>query len=335
MKVLITGSTGYVGSWTAKAVQAAGHQTRLLVRDAAKARRFAEAVGFRADDLALGDITDPLAVGEALAGCDALIHAAAAVQVAKTSTGANQDNAASARIVLGQAVHLGLDPIIYVSSTVAIWTPGDPVITADRVSTHAVDSYSQSKIDAERYARELQADGAPVVITYPGAILGPAAHGHLGEAGDAMATAVSIGIIPGRTSAFNVTDVRDLAEIHAALLTPRRGPRRFVVAPTRVGASELAAALQAGTGRRVRHLKVPGTALVGAGRAADALRRVLPERLSTLNAGAMTHLTRTPPADSTAAARELGVTFRSLDETVSGLSTELRRRASARAVSDE
>jgi len=327
VKVLITGSTGYVGSWTAKAVQEAGHETRLFVRDAAKAQTFADAVGFKVEEIALGDILYAEAVAAAMDGCNALIHAAASVQVAQTTTGANQDNAASARIVLGQAVERGLDPIIYVSSTVAVWTPGDPVITADRVSVRTVDSYSESKVEAELYARELQDAGAPIAITYPGGILGPAANGHLGEAGDAMATAASIGMIPGTTSMFNITDVRDLADVHAALLTPGRGPRRFVVAPTRASAKELAAALQAGTGKRVRHIKVPAAALIGAGHVADALRRVLPDSLSTLNSGAMIHLTRTPPADSSAAERELGITFRSLDETASGLCEELRRRA--------
>jgi nucleoside-diphosphate-sugar epimerase len=327
VKVLITGSTGYVGSWTAKAVQEAGHETRLFVRDVAKAQRFAEAVGFRVEEIALGDVMDADAVAAALDGCDAVIHAAASVQVAQTTTGANQNNATSARIVLGQAAERGLDPIIYISSTVAVWTPGDPIITADRVALRTVDSYSESKVEAELYARELQDAGVPVVITYPAGILGPAANGHLGEAGDAMATAVNIGMIPGRTSAFNITDVRDLADVHAALLTPGRGPRRYVVAPTRATAAELAAALEAGSGKRVRHVKVPSAALIGAGRAADALRRFLPERLSTLNAGAMTHLTRTPPADSSAAERDLGITFRPLEETTSALGVELRRRA--------
>jgi uncharacterized protein YbjT (DUF2867 family) len=32
MKVLITGGTGFVGAWTAKAVEAEGHQVRFLVR---------------------------------------------------------------------------------------------------------------------------------------------------------------------------------------------------------------------------------------------------------------------------------------------------------------
>ena len=32
MKVPVTGGTGFVGSWTAKAVEEAGHQVRFLVR---------------------------------------------------------------------------------------------------------------------------------------------------------------------------------------------------------------------------------------------------------------------------------------------------------------
>lgn len=45
MTVLITGSTGYVGSWTTKALQDRGRKTRLIVRDADKARAMGEAVG--------------------------------------------------------------------------------------------------------------------------------------------------------------------------------------------------------------------------------------------------------------------------------------------------
>ena len=36
MKVLVTGGTGFVGAWTAKAAQDAGHQVRFLVRSLAR-----------------------------------------------------------------------------------------------------------------------------------------------------------------------------------------------------------------------------------------------------------------------------------------------------------
>ena len=45
MKVLITGATGYAGSHAAAAMQRAGHDVRLLVRDPAKAERVFTMVG--------------------------------------------------------------------------------------------------------------------------------------------------------------------------------------------------------------------------------------------------------------------------------------------------
>ncbi|WP_264079546.1 NAD-dependent epimerase/dehydratase family protein, partial [Mycolicibacter algericus] len=45
MRVLVTGGTGFVGAWTAKAAQDAGHQVRFLVRNADRLRTSAEKIG--------------------------------------------------------------------------------------------------------------------------------------------------------------------------------------------------------------------------------------------------------------------------------------------------
>ena len=50
MKVLITGGTGFVGAWTAKAVQDNGHDVRFLVRSVERLKDSAGSIGVNVDD---------------------------------------------------------------------------------------------------------------------------------------------------------------------------------------------------------------------------------------------------------------------------------------------
>jgi hypothetical protein len=69
---------------------------------------------------------------------------------------------------------------VYVSSVVALLPSGGQTLTPDRPAGHPPGPYLGSKAEAERVARRYQEAGAPVVITYPGAVFGP--HDpHLGD----------------------------------------------------------------------------------------------------------------------------------------------------------
>ncbi len=80
MRVLVTGGTGFTGSHTTRALLAAGHHVRLLVRDPAKLKRVFAPDGAPSDFM-VGDVTDETAVAEAMRGCDAVFHAAALVDL--------------------------------------------------------------------------------------------------------------------------------------------------------------------------------------------------------------------------------------------------------------
>ena len=110
--VLVTGGTGFVGSWTAKAVQDAGHQVRFLVRTPEKLATSAGAVGADVSDFAVArDITDADAVRAALDGCDAVVHCAAVVAIGSgAAEKMARTNLEGARNVVGQAVEMGLRP---------------------------------------------------------------------------------------------------------------------------------------------------------------------------------------------------------------------------------
>ncbi len=319
---MITGATGFVGGWTASALHEHGHQLRFLVRNPDKLARAADYFGFDATDAVVGDITDAAAVDRALDGVDAVLHAAAEVALHDTGGDAAavlvETNTAGARNVIGGAVRAGIDPIVHVSSAAVLWSPSG-VLRADQPITGGAGAYGQAKTAVEKYVRGLQAEGAPIAITYPSGVAGPAAAGHLGEAGDALFTLVSVGVL-GRTAGLTMVDVRDLADLHRRLLEPGHGPRRIVAGGHRITGAALARALSSASHRRVHHIPIPNTALIGLGRLADRFRDRVPARLEQLSETAAQYLLY-PPEPDNSAAETLGVTFRPATETIAAVLT--------------
>lgn len=77
MRVLVTGGTGFVGCHSVAALVSQGHQVRLLVRSRDRVARSLSPLGVADVESVAGDVTEPRSVAEAMAGCDAALHAAA------------------------------------------------------------------------------------------------------------------------------------------------------------------------------------------------------------------------------------------------------------------
>src|ERR1700684_2561448 len=252
MKVLITGGTGFVGAWTAKAVQDGGHQVKFLVRNPDRLHTSAAQIGVDVSDYVVGDIADPDSTAAALEGCDAVIHCAAMVSTDPARCEEMlRTNLEGARNVLGGAAAAKMDPIIHVSSFSALFRPGLPMLHADLPVVGGSDGYGKSKAIVEAYARGLQDAGAPVNISYPGMVLGPPAGDQFGEAAEGVQAALQMRGVPGRGAAWIVVDVRDLAALHVALLQPGQGPRRYMAGGRRVAVVRLALLLGTGAERNV------------------------------------------------------------------------------------
>ena len=324
MHVLITGGTGFVGGWTAKVIADAGHSIRFLVRNPDRLQTSVAKLGVDVSDFAVGDITDRVSVRDALRGCDAVVHSAALVATDPRQTNEMlTTNMQGAQNVLGQSVELGLDPIIHVSSFTALFHPGLEMLTAELPVVGGADGYGTSKAQVEIYARGLQDAGAPVNITYPGMVLGPPVGDQFGEAGEGVKAAVQMHAIPGRSAAWLVVDVRDLAALHAALLEPGRRPRRYTAGGHRVRASELANMLGQIAGTPMVAVPIPDTALRVAGAVLDRAGRFLPFDTPFTSAG-MQYYTQMPASDDSPSERELGITFRDPTETVADTFEALR-----------
>ena len=309
MKILITGATGFLGSHTAEALARAGHSLRVLVRSPEKAQRVLGARGLRYEP-APGDMTDPAAVERALADCDAVVHAAATLYGGEEVLEANR---AGVRHVLGGAAARGLDPIVYVSSIAALFPPPGPLIGVDDPVRGLPTTYGRSKAEGERFARELQARGVPVVTLYPAGIYGPDDPGP-GETLKGLRDALRFGWLrtPGGVA---IVDVRDVARIVAAVLQPGKGPRRYMAGGHFLAWMEKADLCDRLTGVRTRRIPAPAPLLRGVGRLLDGLKRIVPFEYPLTHEAALM-MTEMRPCDSRATCEELGIAFRPCEVTL-------------------
>lgn len=222
-------------------------------------------------------------------------------------------NVRGTELVLTAAHEQGLDPIVHVSSAVALLPPRDAaVLTNESPLGSPPGAYARSKVAAERIAREMQAQGAPVVITSPGTVVGPDDPG-LSDSMRLVRDVVrgQIPLVPPGSVPF--VDVRDVAAVHAAVLQAGRGPRRYLAMAGNLSFGDIHATARRLTGRRLPAVRVPTPVALTAGRAADVAQRILPVRLPISFEGPWV-LSTDAKADASATERELGVKFRPATE---------------------
>ena len=184
MRVAVTGATGFIGGHITSQAIAAGHDVVALVRSPEKLEASMASFGIDAPEFLVGDMTDEASVAALLDGVDAVVHTAAIVSLDPRDAERMIDqNALGARLVLGAAAEAGLDPIVHVSSTSALFEPGRGPVRTDDPPTSVPYSYARAKAQAETIARDLQAEGHGLSIVYPGGVIGPPAGDAFGEAG--------------------------------------------------------------------------------------------------------------------------------------------------------
>ena len=229
MRVLVTGGTGYLGAHAVQALVEDGHDVRLLVRDPRRLDLVLGPLGLDPPAHVVGDLTDPGAVAAAMDGCQAVLHCGGMVSLARRDAAAVlATNPAAARNVIDTAIDQGLDPILHVSSVTALFAPGVGPVHGDLPIAPAVSAYARSKAEAEDHARRRQAEGAPVVITYPSGVTGPPAGPLTGAVTDSFGAILRAGAMPLADVRVSYVDVRDVADLHRRLLVPGQGPRRVV-----------------------------------------------------------------------------------------------------------
>jgi uncharacterized protein YbjT (DUF2867 family) len=181
MKVLVTGATGTVGSELVKALLQRGAEVRAFTRTQPKPGRFPAMV-----EIALGDLTEPVSVTEAMKGVDALF----------LLIGNVPDEFTQAPTAYGLAKKAGLKHVTYLSVFKADQFPEVPHFAVKAAVEEAI-----------------RAGGTPYTILRPGYFV------QNERRLKSVLTGPGLYPIPAGNQGLAAVDVRDIAEAAAISLT--------------------------------------------------------------------------------------------------------------------
>ena len=174
MKVFVTGATGFIGGEVARQLRARGDEVACLVRSPQKAAKLS-ALGC---ELVSGDLGDAEAIRSGMAGCDAVVHAAAMYEVgipAKQHPAMWEANVAGTEQVLSAAREAGVAKLVYVSTVGIFGNTHRQVVdeSYEHPGREFTSYYEETKLEAHRVAKRMIEDGLPGVIVQPGGVYGP------------------------------------------------------------------------------------------------------------------------------------------------------------------
>lgn len=175
MKVFLTGGTGFIGGEVARQLRARGDEVACLVRSPGKAAQLTE-LGC---ELVAGDLGDEAAIRKGMAGCDAVIHAAAMYEVgipAKQRPAMWEANVVGTERVMKAAQAEKIPRIVYVS-TVGIFGNTHKQVVDESYKNPETDFtsyYEETKLEAHKVVQRLIDDESlRAVIVQPGGVYGP------------------------------------------------------------------------------------------------------------------------------------------------------------------
>ena len=311
MKVLITGGAGFVGRATVREAVEAGHEVRIVSRDAWPSGSMFERLGV---EVITGDAQEPAVIDRALEGMDALVQAAATYRYDRKAASTMANNAPLARTILEAAGRAKTAKVVDISSLI-VFALGHSPVTEDTPLTGPgdagwLDPYLRSKVESELVGRELEAAGLPRVTIHPGTVIGPedtAMGTSSGYITNLLAGGVSV------DSRAPWVDVRDVAKAIVLALGKPPG-HRYLLTSGVVSNRALAPIIDELTGRK------PGRRFLGA----TATRRLAKVndlfggRLSVLPAADSIDwlLDNAAEVDTSRTRADLGMAFRPLRETL-------------------
>ncbi len=252
---LVTGGSGFLGTYLARGLLAQGRDVRLLDPEEPSGDLLGRV------EWARGSILDPEAVAGAMRGVDVAYHAAALVPLSKAGRGFDDVNVCGTRNVVDAGIAAGIRRLVHVSSS-AVYDPsitGMPITEDTPLSP--VGDYGRSKRQAELEVAKSGDRGLEWVIIRPRTILDEGRGGIFQILFDWALAGKTLFVIGDGSNDFQLVSATDLtAGCILAGCVPEAAGEVFNVGAEVFGTlGDLMADLveHAGTGSRVAHLNAP------------------------------------------------------------------------------
>jgi dihydroflavonol-4-reductase len=275
--VLVTGGSGFLGSWCVVELLRRGHSVRTTLRDLSREDEVRAMISSQVDpgdrlSVHRADLTGDAGWQQAIAGCDYVLHVASpfpAVQPKDADELIVPAREGTLR-VLRSSLDAGVKRVVLTSSVAAVRHAGAGASARELTEADwtdpdnpALSPYVRSKTVAERSAWELvRARGAErrLAVVNPGAIIGPVLSADRSYSLQLIERLLNG--MPGMPRlGFSVVDVRDVATLHVDALTAAdAGGQRLLAAGPFLWVSQIAQILRDRLGndaRRVPRRQVP------------------------------------------------------------------------------
>ena len=313
MKILLTGSTGFVGSSMARLLLQEGYEVKVLVRTNTDRRNIDEL------DLEVvtGDLRDFQSLKSATRGCEGLYHVAADYRLWVRNPQEIYDaNVEGTKNLMKAAGDAGVERIVYTSSVAVLGikknhspaSENEPVSLIDMVG-----HYKRSKFLAEKCVREMIIrDGLPAVIVNPSAPVGAR------DIKPPPTGRIIVDYVNGRMPAYvdtglNLVHVDDCALGHLLAFKNGKVGERYILGGENLTLHKILLILGNITGKRVTKVKIPHKLLVPLAYSSELIARVTNSE-PRLNLDTLHMSQKRMYFSSDKAMKELGYKSRSADE---------------------
>lgn len=281
-RILVTGSTGFIGGAVVRRLLQQKHMVRAMARRIEKAADL-EKLGA---EVAMGDLGDEDLLERAVEGCAVVVHAAAQVSDMPTRTQYEGPNVGGTENILIASQRAGVKRFVYISSIAVFGLPAAGEVTDDSPRGPGGESYSDSKFGAEEAVWSFcRARGLPFTILRPSCVYGPGSP-HWSVIPMKRIRQGKMPLIAGGRGAFNYVYIDNLVDaIVLACEDDRALGQAFIVNDGATTWREFFGAYVRSAGRpKMRSVPLPLAKLVLAGRNLKArLKHRTPTALRALN----------------------------------------------------